>query len=227
MKYIIIGDTHGKIEIVKHFLSSKYEGIHKIFIGDYVDSFDRSTEDQIKIVKKLLKAVRKREDVTCLIGNHELSYIRSGMQCSGYSGKTNHYMRLLKQDIFQNFKRHFYITDDILVTHAGATGLLFKDKEDVREKLENDDKSLYNIGYARGGLNKYGGIFWCDYWMELQNIEGLVQIVGHSSHRPKGEDKGIVFRDDCYNIDCLDRVNQALSVIVDDEVSIEAIEFKV
>lgn len=31
MKYIIIADIHGKIEIIKHFLDAKYNDYHKAF----------------------------------------------------------------------------------------------------------------------------------------------------------------------------------------------------
>jgi len=217
MKYLLVGDLHGRVEVAQKVLSDKYLEYHKVFIGDYVDSFDRSKKDQITIVKLLLKAVQEREDVTALIGNHELSYLREGMQCSGYASGTKYHMVHLKKDILRYFKRHLYLEEGLLATHAGASAHLFTDKEDVRNALENDDPRLYYIGSVRGGAQTHGGIFWCDYWREFSRVEGLTQIVGHSSHRPEGKDRGIVVEQDCFNIDCLDRVEQVLIVDTTEE----------
>ena len=220
MKYLVIGDTHGKLEYVEELLSEKWLGHHKVFVGDYVDSFDRSMEDQIAIVKMLLSAVIERDDVTCLIGNHELSYIKSGMECSGRRSTTKYIMRNLKTSILRHFKRHLYLDDNLLVTHAGASANCFKDREELDECLGNDGVKLYNIGFARGGYSFWGGIFWCDFWREFKEMEGLIQIVGHSAHRPEGEDEGIVLRNNCYNIDCLDRVTQVLEVEINEDSSV-------
>ncbi len=218
MKYIFLGDTHGKLELVEALLSDAFKGYHKVFVGDYVDSFDRSSEAQIQIVRLLLNSVTSRGDVTALIGNHELSYLRAGMECSGRRSNTAYSMTHLKTNILRHFKRHLYVTDDILVTHAGATYQNFEDKTFLKMNLEQDSDILYRIGRSRGGWSTAGGIFWCDYWEEFQPIKGLTQIVGHTSYRPfvkkDGKhciDKGIVLKDGCYNIDCLDRVTEALT----------------
>jgi len=210
MKYLMVGDLHGKEEIVQSVLSDKWDEYHKVFVGDYVDSFDRSIKEQISIVRTLLSAVHTRKDVTALIGNHELSYLRQGMECSGRRSKTKYYMAHLSKDVLAFFKTHIWLDEDTLVTHAGATVDLFPDKEDLNKALEEDDTRLYNIGRWRGGSNTYGGIFWCDFWGEFKNLPELTQIVGHSSHRPKDTAEGVHFKDRAYNIDCLDRVREGL-----------------
>jgi len=210
MKYIFIGDLHGAREIAEHVLKS-YPEYHKVFIGDYVDSLDRSVEDQLNLVGILLDAVEQREDVTCLLGNHELSYLKSGMRCSGFNPVTATHLIHLKTDMLKLFKTHKYITDDILCTHAGATDRAFDDADDVREKLQSDDEVLYRIGYVRGGSRPYGGVFWCDFWAEYAPIEGLIQIVGHSAHRPSPEERGVTYKPRCYNIDCLQHSKELLT----------------
>ena len=216
MKYLIIGDLHGKSSIVNDVLSDKFDDYTKIFVGDYVDSFDASIESQIDIVIKLLDAVEDRDDVIALLGNHELSYILDGMMCSGFNTVTKAHLIHLQERMFELFKTHYYISEDILVTHAGANGELFESKEELKECLIANDPCLYDIGWSRGGRAKFGGVFWCDYWAEFEPIEGLTQIVGHSARRPEGKYEGIVFEKRCYNIDCLDRVNEVLEY--DDEL---------
>ncbi len=212
MKYIVCGDTHGKIEIVRHLLSGEYVGYHKVFVGDYVDSYDRSVGNQVSIVQELLQSCRDRDDVTCLLGNHELSYMMNKMQCSGHKYATKVHMDLLIPEIETTFKTHLYITAGVLVTHAGATQQMFPNKEYLRNCLTTNADMLYHIGRARGGTNKVGGIFWCDYWEEFEPIPNLIQIMGHTAHRPHGEPRGIVMRDNAINIDCLDRVREVLIV---------------
>lgn len=216
MKYLCIGDLHGRLEYATLLLSDKFKEYHKVFVGDYVDSFTEGREKQLRLVRLLLEA-SDREDVTCLIGNHELSYLKQGMRCSGWGSTTQYGMNHLRNLIFEKFVTHKWLTDTILVTHAGANGLVFDSKDDITEALATDDKRLYNIGYYRGGTNTYGGIYWCDFWAEFEEIEGIIQIVGHTAARPLRAEGvvGVVEMDNCFNVDCLDNVPEAL--IVDTE----------
>jgi len=216
MKYIFVGDTHGQVEIAEHVLKN-YPEYHKVFIGDYVDSFDRSVEDQLNLVGILLDAVEQREDITCLLGNHELSYLKSGMRCSGFSPVTSTHLIHLKTDMLKYFKTHMYITDDILCTHAGGTAHVFDSKEELKECLQADDPCLYDIGRFRGGSARYGGVFWCDFWSEYTPVGGLTQIVGHSAHRPSSDTRGVTYKTGCYNIDCLQHSKELLTYDTDTE----------
>lgn len=217
MEYICIGDLHGKIEIAVDVLTNPdYDKYHKVFVGDFLDSFDRTKEDQIELLLLMLEA-EERDDVTILIGNHELSYIKKGMRCSGYSWQMESHVSPHATNMFLKFKTHFYLADDILVTHAGANKQLFHIKEHLDTALETNDEILYRIGYARGGTKPYGGIFWNDFWEEHQVIPGLTQISGHTAHRPLFAEgvKGIVTMNGDFNIDCLDGIKELL--IVDTE----------
>lgn len=215
MKYVIIGDLHGKVEIARHFLgSSEYEGAHKVFVGDYLDSFDRPVTDHIELVNLLLDACETRDDVTCLLGNHELSYIREGATCSGYNPATAIHIVHLKERMLLNFKKFKWVDNNILITHAGANGKVFPNQIYLNHMLHTDDDMLYNIGRCRGGLQEYGGIFWCDFWGEYTPIENLIQISGHTAYRPNASEGvlGIVEMDSMFNVDCLDKVNEFLEV---------------
>ncbi len=184
-----------------------------------MDSFDRSAEDQLNLVNTLLLATRDRDDVVALLGNHELSYLKEGMRCSGYEYTKQLLVNHIKADMLRQFKTHLWLDDTTLVTHAGATSQLFPELEDVKTSLSEGSPRLYYIGRARGGMAPAGGIFWCDYWSEFQPVEGLTQIVGHSAYRPQGELPGIVMHSDCFNVDCLDRAPELLTVDTDDPES--------
>ena len=86
MKTIIVGDLHGRYEIAEKVLEAK-EDYNVVFVGDYVDSREGiSPVDQVKTIKLVLEAIKVSDGrVQGLLGNHELSYMKPEMQCSGYS----------------------------------------------------------------------------------------------------------------------------------------------
>ena len=209
MKYLFVGDLHGKLDVATTVLDN-FPEYTKVFIGDYVDSFDNNIAEQTQLLRLLLEA-SEREDVFCLLGNHELSYLKPGMLCSGWKTGMKVVMSGLADEIRSKFKHYFYTVDGVLATHAGATGRLFDSADEVRECLEADDPCLYDIGRFRGGRAKVGGVFWCDFWEEYEPIEGLTQVSGHSAHRPSPEQRGIQYKPGCYNIDCLDHRKEVLT----------------
>lgn len=219
MKYILIGDIHGKLEIVETMLSSFPDHI-KVFVGDYLDSFDRSPDACVQCLQMVLDAIKSREDVIGLIGNHEWSYLERAMICSGYNETTQALVNSIgHKRILDTLKKYLWIDENVLVTHAGASKRYFETIEELKDCLEND-KGLKSIGYSRGGGSVCGGIYWCDYWNEYEDIPGITQVCGHSAYRPYlpmksgGEleryPEGIVKVDHCWNIDCLDRVFEVL-----------------
>jgi hypothetical protein len=64
---------------------------------------------------------------------------------------------------------------DRIIKPATEEGL-----EDVKNNILN---SWFEVGFARGGMQKVGGITWLDWQQEFQPIPDLNQIVGHSELR--------------------------------------------
>ena len=209
--YMIIGDLHGKLELAEEVLASKYKMYHKVFVGDYVDSYTKDVDNQALLLRLILSA-SDRDDVSALLGNHELSYLEEGMKCGGFNTRMHGYIIQLEKEMREKLLNYMYLDDDILVTHAGANQELFNTKEDIKEALESNAATLYNIGHSRGGQDRYGGVFWNDFWVDHWNIEGLTQIVGHTAHRLGTDALGIVEMDGDWNVDCLDRVKEVLLV---------------
>jgi len=203
-KMIVVGDLHGNHEIVTEVLAK--DGYKVCFIGDYLDSFDRSTVEQLHTLNLVTNAMRTQPTrVFALKGNHEMSYMDPYMQCSGYSYELK---AQLDQGSGLDMLLDYVWVDDWLISHAGVSGKLLEHTGQTLE--EYLDKGEFNqIGRSRGGRDSHGGLYWCDWWRDFTPID-TPQIVGHSNHRPDGVGPGIITMGNSYNIDCLTRVEEVL-----------------
>jgi hypothetical protein len=185
MKITFIGDIHGKVNAVEKALA--LEG-RKIFVGDFIDSWNRSPEDHDKCLKLVLEAIEQKEPVEAIYGNHELSYIIPQHRCSGYKYIHEQIMNRYKERIKQAFKPFILLDKDFLVSHAGLTkdlwdneSLTFENLSETLNKWWEDPYSpMHWIGMARGGRSYYGGLFWCDFEREFKHVPGLTQVFGHT-----------------------------------------------
>ena len=148
------------------------------------------------------------------------------MSCSGNTMAIN--VGLLTRDL-SPLLTHCWEHEDILLTHAGISQKLLdeltwgsKNKVSIYQYIEAG--KFNQIGQARKGRDIVGGLYWCDWWKEFEPVISTRQIVGHTAHRPFGEDPGIVAKGDNYNIDCLDRVPQVLIIDEEGEISYETLE---
>ena len=201
MKTLIVGDVHGRVEVVERALA---QAAPVIFVGDFLDSFNRTVADQIKCLDLVLEAIAT-DKAQAILGNHELSYLTQWHRCSGWNHATQaHIDGGYRKKIYDNFVDFVFNEPNILITHAGLTKQLW-DKELLTLELlpqilaewcADIDSPAHLIGQARGGWTSYGGIFWCDFKHEFQEIPELVQVFGHS------QDKTIRNQGNSYCIDC-------------------------
>ena len=71
MKTLVIGDLHGRWEIAEAALATEH---NVVFMGDYLDSFDRTSLECLETLKVVTNAVlAEPERVQALVGNHEMS----------------------------------------------------------------------------------------------------------------------------------------------------------
>jgi len=170
MKTLVIGDLHGQKNLAEKAIDTGYP---VIFVGDYVDSFNKDAVACIETLKFVLESIESGK-AQGLLGNHEMSYIDDSMRCSGYNPLTHNMIRHL--DI-SSLKSYMY-AEGFLITHAGISqNLLNSNHINLDEYLLKED---YNqIGRSRGGSSLCGGLYWCD-WSEFDPVEGVDQIVGHS-----------------------------------------------
>lgn len=216
MSTLVVGDLHGKIDVYNEIMQEKDKDI--VLIGDYLDSFDRSVDDQINLLESILYNCENNSRFTALIGNHELSYLNSRYMASGWNHVTASLVVHLKSRMWNNLKFYHVVDSKYLLTHAGVSRSWLPPRVKTLEEIAvfldvvATDK-LLEVGYRRGGIHPVGGPVWCDYWAEFDPIEGVTQIMGHTAYRPKGAMSGIVVDQyGNYNIDCLDREREILEI---------------
>jgi hypothetical protein len=223
MDTIVVGDIHGDISLVKRVLSYP---CNIIFVGDFLDSYTNSVEDQVDSLRLVLSACASEGGrVQALMGNHEVSYTHPYMRCSGFNLTTYQHVIHLK-GLMERYLKPYIRHKGFFISHAGISQKLL-DCESLSQKEYLEKGDFYQIGRSRGGYAACGGLFWCDWWQEFEPVEGLKQIVGHSNYRPSGQPEGIVTKGqgDCisYNIDCLTRVSEVLLLDKDGNVSFKEI----
>jgi len=200
MKFITVGDIHGKTLWKEAIINIDSDNTKYIFIGDYVDSFDESDKE---IIDNLLEIIQLKRDypdrVELLWGNHDYQYLylrdqnmQRKVRCTGFRES---YAETLFQ-IFLHNKDAFkaaYQYKNYLWTHAGMSNFAYKlyfQNKLPKNKLEwaNElnrlfvirDDSLFHIGRIRGGDAHVSSIFWAHLDETIANqINGLHQIVGH------------------------------------------------
>lgn len=217
---VVIGDLHGKVEIAEYWIKNK-EHRNLIFIGDYLDSFDRSIEDQYELLEMVLDAVENKENVYALMGNHELSYLKPDRyQASGYRHTLANKIEHLYPRMWKNLKL-WLVNNGFLISHAGfrpefigSIGYNLTKEEKlvaIDEKLKTIPlEDFFMIGRSGGGYHPHGGPLWLDWYEEFKNIERVRQVVGHTARRKAKDNSGIMRNKGSVNIDCLDRKNEVL-----------------
>jgi len=207
MKYVFVGDIHGKHDIVEEALQQ--DG-RIVFVGDFLDSFNESPENQIKCINTVLNAITLGK-ADAIPGNHELGYIYDQHSCSRWKDLTRRLFQPLIPEVLKLFVPFMQIGDEWLVTHAGAVQEVLPTGTSPTLDWANDlDSSAHWIGRSRGGFNYIGGIWWCDFNREFEPIPGLNQIFGHTAGRDIRIKTGVNSINYC--IDCLDSTKRFLTL---------------
>lgn len=212
-KILFIGDIHGRTD----WRETANEGLKKfqevVLLGDYFDSFDISPALQKDNFHQVLSFVKKKKNITALLGNHDYAYIHSYYSISGYQHSQAPIVKKLFEDNRDLFKIAWGYEDAkgnyTLATHAGLTSSfyynhvqpllksgflkdIFGDRDinkiqlhEVLNALIDKKELMWKVGSMRGGVGTPGPL-WADY-NELLNdpFPGINQIVGHTAnHAP-------------------------------------------
>lgn len=213
MKYIIIGDVHGFSdwkEIIKEH--PDYDKV--IFVGDYLDSFTISVDDQVSNFKEILNFKKDNLDnVILLIGNHDYHYSN---RCpayefySGYKNKTKTMVYDILNDAIANnlMQACILLENKYLISHAGITetwkNLYFPEiKENklidtINEYMHTNPNVFSFNGFDGYGDNRTQGPLWVrPLSLSYDKYSDYTQIVGHTSIRE------IKIKDNLVFIDCI------------------------
>jgi len=206
-KILILPDIHLRHEIAEKIIQSTQPD-QIIFLGDYFDDFDDTSEMVINTSHWLSYSIKQKNRIH-ICGNHDHQYWfkdNKNIRCSGYE----QYKSIIINDIITKKdweKLHFfYIMDNTwLLSHGGIhPGWLFQSKfkmneiyeyslKNLERKLINDSKAAlikFNKNdmhwFAMPGFSRcyesrfYGGLMWNDWNDEFMPIRGIHQIAGHT-----------------------------------------------
>ena len=206
IKTITIGDLHGKdiwekcadLKILSETPNLETEYDKYIFIGDYVESFDKTDKETLDNLQNIVLLKKNYPDKIILLwGNHDLpyylGYYRHG--CSGYRSQMHEKLNSIFESNKNLFQMAFQI-ENYIWTHAGIHKGWYENRfskiasnEELTlaeqlnksfEKNEHNDDCLFDVGYARGGHQAIGGPFWLDKMNLHKPLERYHQITGHS-----------------------------------------------
>lgn len=202
MKILTIPDLHGS-PLWKQLIKEPHD--LAVFLGDYMDSFDISVEDQIGNLQDIIMYKKENPDRTkLLLGNHDIQYLYyPHYRCSGFNKEKYGIIQQIfytEQDLFNIA---YQPNKEWIFTHAGI-GLswyrkhldtlqfyamelnvnLIDSLDEVLNYINDTDSQeiLHEVGQRRGGMRyDYGGPTWADL-SELR--KGILpykhQVVGHN-----------------------------------------------
>lgn len=221
---VIISDLHNRVDWIEPTLSSiRYDRV--IFLGDYFDDFNDTDEDITKVAKWLKQSLRQKKRVH-LIGTHDMWYRFPYNRFLMASGNTPRKSIIINGIISKedwNKLKLYWCEQGFLLTHAGLHQSFFKENSDYRFITSSIEKALQDVGngkinplldagFARGGLQSFGGITWLDWYDEFEPVPYLNQIVGHTQLMYP-EEKSI---ENSKNY-CMDTRNKHIGIIEDGE----------
>ena len=208
MKTIIIGDTHGTNTWKQ--IVAKENADRVIFIGDYFDSFDIGTTEQLHNFKEIIEYketaftddgldTQRKTQVIMLIGNHDYHYYPGGETYSGYQYGA---APLIRQTLEEN-KQHMQMCfqfDNIICSHAGIgrDWLVYQNKyEESSDNIADFVNDIWKYQPQRFkfyGIDPYGDSkTQTPIWIRPSSLmsgnretflkEKYIQVVGHTQVR--------------------------------------------
>lgn len=190
-KRVILGDIHGHYDtFLKIYTKECPEDI--ILLGDYLDSFSKSSKECVECLNNILEIKKKHSsgEFIMLLGNHDLHYVLPGEKYSGYKLDTQVAVyNTLIDNILNGNITIIYIDNinKILFSHAGVSNVWLQDNNIKNLEDINNISSILDLNSLRfTGCNMYGdditnGPVWIRPHSLLKAMpEGWFQIVGHT-----------------------------------------------
>lgn len=211
---VIIPDIHGRT-FWRDAIPYIQDGTPVIFLGDYLDPYPHegiSPEQALDNFMCILHETEGRDNVTLLLGNHDMTYVAPEADICGCRTDYEHLDEIHKL-FMQNASRFKFIHSikirdtSVLFSHAGIhkewfaqffPGIQTDIMHDNLEQLQVDQDfwhlfclRLAQVSGLRGGLGRYGSCVWADireFQWPTETLGGYLQIVGHSQQLECGYD---------------------------------------
>jgi hypothetical protein len=191
MKYLILGDIHGRL--IWNEIVEKENPDITVFLGDYVTTHEGiSADQQLSNLEDILNYKKDNVDSVILLrGNHDLQMLGySWASCSGYDPKVSHYMSESSfKEYFLKLTQWIYVDDSlrIIFSHAGISQVWMDNSgiKDIHEINNLKPSELFGFipdnYYDVCGTSKTQPPTWIRPETLCQcNILGYDQIVGHT-----------------------------------------------
>ena len=232
-KIIVIGDIHGRT-IWRDIVNTNPDADYYVFVGDYFDSFDISSAEQVHNFREIIEFKNNNKDrVILLIGNHDIHYTKG---CIGsYSGFNHNTYYNIFSELSELVKNESIIAvfkiNNLLFTHAGVTKTWCKNHNidvlsDIVGQLNNHlifRPQVFMFQYGDKSCPYGEAIYQSPLWVRpkslLEDAIDYIHIVGHTSSEEiskkiESENKG------CIVVDTLE-VRKYLEIVVGDDNSNE------
>lgn len=214
MKFLVLGDTHGRPFWKKHIESTNPDKI--IFIGDYFDNPEYTALEQLNNFLEIVQLKKERpDDVTLLIGNHDAHYMGIGQIYSGFQfGAFPNIEQILEEH--KSLMQWCHSIDGILFTHAGVTKEWCKNNDIDLDSVVDSINALPVERFAFVGWEKHGdstmsGPIWVRPKSLRENqIDGWKQVVGHTRQPTLIVDNSVIL---------IDTMQEGLALLVNQEKS--------
>jgi hypothetical protein len=235
MKTLVVPDIHNKVNIVEKILSKESNANEVIFLGDWFDDFNDTTNDACNVCD-FIKSINDDTKMIFLWGNHDMYYHPNRsfhVVGKGHSHEKQMMInRIMNNDDWSKFK-FYHFSQNFLFSHAGITSknswLFNKSSFDLNlfdqiinqadEAFKNKENHfMFRAGYSRGGMLPVGGITWCDFHKDFEPYNNLNQIFGHTIV----EKPSYVYAENSINL-CLDTNLQHYAIINDSELEIYSV----
>lgn len=234
MKTVVIGDIHGRSvwKLITHLENPD----RVIFIGDYFDSFDLKSEEQINNFLDIVEYKKTSgKEVIILIGNHDHHYFPEigDTGTSGYQYIASFQIGPIL-DANREHLQIAYQMDEFLFTHAGVSSVFMDETFGPQgwkaETIVDDlnEMFMYRPGvFSFSGVDPYGDDeYQTPLWIRPRSLmkankntlrKRVIQVVGHTETKSldlKASEKSAGGR--YYFIDCLGTSGEYL--IIEDGV---------
>ena len=172
-----------------------------IFLGDFFDDFNDDPNQINEMVDWLEGSVTKPNRIH-LFGNHDCHYAfpQEWFRCSGYEQWKHFIIRdRIDNKVWDKFKFYHVLDGKWLLSHAGLHKMWLHKNiiahrknrtrffQEITDYLDNEiekgmrnESWVFHAGFARWGIQRVGGLTWCDHTQEMYPVLGLHQIYGHT-----------------------------------------------
>jgi hypothetical protein len=179
-----------------------------VLLGDYFDNYNDTVQEAVDTAVWLTEKILSKPNTVAMIGNHDAAYVfpqNLHLYCSGHSYQKSDAINKVLTSEYKEKLKVYHITQGYVCSHAGLTNQKWKEysskfdqkpeqtylqffdevmsyfvQHDIKRARYNENAELFAAGWDRGGTSRYGGMNWVD-WCNLAPINGINQIVGHST----------------------------------------------